>query len=214
MFFYINLLTLQKQFLLQYHHTSYVLFLYLVKSWVIINWNEVMSILLNLIENNFSIQISMNYMQKFYLYLHLLDLHCVNTLSHHYNCNEIAETIKDICDWRHMSLMICITLKILRTKLRVFTSLKSLKLNTLTVHCVVQFLQASATEQWQNLFAAIQLFFKEVTTTDISHSKAFKIHITEDKHEWNEKSSLLILFYCLTWILLQKSRTATVAFNI
>lgn len=106
-----------------------------------------MSILLNLIENNSSIRMGMNYMQEFYLYLHLLDLHCVDTLSRHYNCDGIAGTTGDVRDWRHMPPVVCVTLKIPRAKLRVFTSLEPLKLGTPPVHCVVQSPQASATRQ-------------------------------------------------------------------
>lgn len=194
-FSYINLLALQKQSLLQYNRASYVSFLRLVKSRVATDWNEVTSILLNLIENNSSIRMGMNYMQELYLYLHLLDLHYVDTLSRHYNCDGIAGTTGDVRDWRHMPPVVCVTLKIPRAKLRVFTSLEPLKLGTPPVHCIVQSPQASATGQWQNLFAAIQLSFGEVTTTGTPHSEAFKIRITEDERGWNGKSPLLVSFY-------------------
>jgi len=213
-FSHINLLALQKQSLLQYNRASYVSFLRLVKSRVATDWNEVTSILLNLIENNSSIRMGMNYMQELYLYLHLLDLHCVDTLSRHYNCDGIAGTTGDVRDWRHMPPVVCVTLKIPRAKLRVFTSLEPLKLGTPPVHCIVQSPQASATGQWQNLFAAIQLSFGEVTTTGTPHSEAFKIRITEDERGWNGKSPLLVSFYCPSWILLQEPRTATVAFGV
>jgi hypothetical protein len=214
MFSHINLLALQKQSLLQYHRASYVSFLRLVKSRVATNWNEVMSILLNLIKNNSNIRMGRNYMQEFYLYLHLLGLYSTDTLSRHYNCDGIAGITGDIRDWKHMPPVVGVTLKIPRAKLRVFTSLEPLKLGTPPVHCVVQSPQASTTGQWQNLFAAIQLSFGEVTTTSTPHSEAFEIHITEDEHGWNGKSPLLASFYCPTWILLQEPRTATVAFGV
>jgi hypothetical protein len=210
----IDLQCLQKQSLLQYHRANYASFLRLAKTRVATNWNEVISILLGLIESNANIRVGRDYLQEFYLYLHLFGLYSVDALSSHYNCDEIVGTTGDLRDWRDMPPVVCVTLKIPREKLSVFTNLDSSKLGTPLIHCIVESSPAFSTGQRQNLFAAVQLSFGNVTTAGNPHSETFEIHIIEDDRGWNGQSPLLASFHCPTWMLLQEPRTTTVAFGV
>jgi len=178
------------------------------------NWNEVISILLGLIESNANIRVGRDYLQEFYLYLHLFGLYSVDALSTIITVMKIVGTTGDLRDWRDMPPVVCVTLKIPREKLSVFTNLDSSKLGTPLIHCIVESSPAFSTGQRQNLFAAVQLSFGNVTTAGNPHSETFEIHIIEDDRGWNGQSPLLASFHCPTWMLLQEPRTTTVAFGV
>ncbi|KAI9765704.1 MAG: hypothetical protein M1839_005399 [Geoglossum umbratile] len=99
-------------------------------------------------------------------------------------------------------------------KLKVFTDLEPRELGTPAVHCMLGSSRATSGIGWQNLFAAVQLCFGDVKTSELRNSDNFEIAIAEDKNGWSGRSPLVVSFLAPTWVVLQEPHSACVAFGI
>jgi hypothetical protein len=208
----INPLQTTKSSILHYHRGSFVYFLKLVQSRVVVDWHIVMDKTLQLIESDSTIMMGRNYMQELYLHLHLLDLYSVNALSQPKMIEAPVEG--GISKWESLPSVVCITIKVPRKSLSALTVRKATELGTPIAHCLVQSSSSSQIGRWQNIFSAVQILFGTVTSTGTRHSNDFAIQITEDELRWNGTSPLVVSFNAPSWFLLLEPRTAIVAFGL
>ena len=210
----VDIFTLQNSSNLHYHRGSFAAFLRLVKSKVNVDWDKVMDALLDLVEHDSTILMGRNYIQELYLQLHLFGVHSMPTLQPNFNRASHSHTAKDFRAWNDIPAAVCITLKVPRAKLRVFTELPISRLGTPIVHCILQASSTYPGRPWQNIFAAVHLAFGTISTSGSRSSIDYKVHVAEDKSSWIGNSPLIVSFYAPTWLVLLEPRNANIAFGI
>jgi hypothetical protein len=210
----LDLLNLQNHSNPHYHRGSLAALLRFVKDRVDLDWEEVMKTFFDLVENDSTILMGRNYIQEFYLHLHIFDVHSVPTFQLSFNRTRDSQSSKGLCAWNDLPPVVCITLKIPRAKLSVFTKLPPAELGTPIVHCILQSSRASTSTPWQNIFGVVQLAFGKVMTSGSRDSDNFKLDIVEDVHGWMGSSALLASFCVPTWVVLLDPENTTVAFGV
>ena len=210
----LNMQTMRNNSNLHYHRGSFVLFLRLIRSRIVVDWNKMMNILLDLIEHDSNLLMGSNYIQELYLHLHLLDIFSVDTFKPSFFQNVDTPTKTDLRGWKDIPTSLCVTLRVPRDKLGILTKLKLTEIGTPILHCVIQSSQMSTTGTWQNIFSSVQLSFGAISTSGPRNSNAFEVHVTEDNSRWVGSSALFVSFRVPTWILLLEPQTARVAFGI
>lgn len=209
-----NRYTIRNNSLLRYNRRSFALFLRLVRSRVICNWTEVMDHLLAFIEKDSTLLMGLNYIQELYLYLHLFNVHSVDTFVPAFAQTSTSLGAAGLKGWKNIPPVLYITVEVPRENLRAITRIKPTEIGSPILHCVVQSSPSSPTGRWQNIFSAIQLSFGTISTTGERFSDTFRVHIAEDILRWTGSSPLLATFMAPTWMLLLEPKTATIAFGI
>ena len=172
----IDIMSLQNSSNPHYHRGSFASFLRLVKSRVSADWEKVMDALLDLVKNDPTILMGSNYFQELFVQLHLLGVHSVSTLQQSLNHTSHCQASKDLRAWKDIPAVICITLKVPRPKLGVFTKLSATKFGTPIVHCILKPPSTYIGRPSQNIFAAVQLAFGTITTSGLRNSADFRVH--------------------------------------
>jgi hypothetical protein len=209
----IDVQTISKSSLPCYHRGSLVAFLRLVKRTAVVNWAKMMEKFLDLFENDSSLMMGSNYFQEFYLQLHIHGVYSVPTLEPSYNRLTKLQPSGGLRAWKDIPEVLCITLKVPRSKLGVITKLPVSQVGTPILHCV---LRSSPTfsPQAQNIFAILQLSFGEITTSGPRNTDAFKVHVAEDRRGWAGSSPLIASFYVPTWFLLLEPEKGLIILGI
>ncbi|KAI1149109.1 hypothetical protein F4825DRAFT_469448 [Nemania diffusa] len=228
-FLNMSLDSFRKSSLLWYQRAGFASFLHLVKTRVTCDWDTAMGDLMILIQNRRNAPINAQYFQELYVYLHLLGTFSSDVLkSWHERGHDLASVLEgllsctppvgrrlgDLRDWKNIPPVVCVTLKIPRAKLGVFTNIHRSEIGTPYVHCLLQSSEAPRQGSWQNLFQACQLGFGEISTQGTRHDDSFEISVVEDEAGWNGTSALIAVFYAPSFYLLMEPRDATVALGI
>ncbi len=194
---------------LRYHRGSFAAFLRLVKNNVAVCWDEMMNALLDLITNDSTLLIGSNYFQELFVHLHLLGLHSIATPQQNLGNTSHSQVPTKLRAWKDIPAVVCITLKVPRAKIRVFTCLPQTELGLPMVHFMLQPSSSYIGKPSHNTFAVIILAFGTLTTLGSRYSADFKVHVAEDKKAWTGSSPLIVSFmlqhgwYCSN----QKMRT-------
>jgi hypothetical protein len=206
--------TVNNNSLLRCNRKSFALFLRFVHSRVICDWTKVMDRLLAFIEKDSTLLMSLNYIQELYLYLHLYNVHSVDTFVSTFARTSTSLSAVGLKSWKNIPPILSVTIEVPREKLRVITGTNPLEVGSPILHCVVQSSPNSPCGRWQNIFSAIQLSFGTISTSGERFSDTFRVHVAEDKLRWDGSSPLLATFMAPTWMLLLEPKTATIAFGI
>ena len=200
----------------QYHRGTLAAFLLFVKRRVLVaNWDRAMDAFLILIESDRNLMLGSNHLQELYLQLHLFSVHSVHALRQ--PCKAVNPTSgwKCISAWESIPAAACVTLKVPRTRLKVFTDQPLKELLTPPVHCFLKSPPStSLASGWHNLFASVQLSFGAIATFGSRDKSDFRIEVIEDTRGWNGNSPLLISFYAPSWTILQEAQATVVGFGI
>lgn len=208
----LSLQALQNNSMPRYHRASPAAFLALVKQQVSVDWNKVMQKFCDLVEADKTLIVGLNYLQELYVYLHIFDVHSVPPLaqpirqSHHSDC--------DFRGWKDVPAISCITLKVPRRRLGLFSSIKPSELGTPPVHCILESPKEYMGRPWQNNFSAVQLAFGTLATSGSRASDDFAVIVTGDSRGWSGDSALIVSFHVPTWTLLQEPSAARVGFGV
>ncbi|KAJ8130454.1 hypothetical protein O1611_g3175 [Lasiodiplodia mahajangana] len=218
--------------LVWYHRGSFVSFLRLVQSRVTCDWDEAMDRLLDLIENRDNAPMGMQYYQELCAHLHLMGSYSTDVLKFWHERHEssilsdlmrlmslsriapVGEKSGDLGDWEDIPAVVCVTLKIPRKKLAVFTEAKREELSTPYVHCLLEGSHSQGENSWQNIFAACQLAFGDISTRGKPYDNSFEVSIVEDDAGWNGTSPLIAMFYAPAFWLLREPQDAIIAFGV
>ncbi|KAI0192520.1 hypothetical protein F4808DRAFT_475476 [Astrocystis sublimbata] len=209
--------------LVWYHRASFASFLQLVQNQVTCNWNEVMKGTMDLIEERPNAPMGMNYYQELNGYLHLFGVYSTFSMEKWSRRDDYPMLTPylprirpanglwgDIRDWKNMPALVCVTLKIPREKLAVFTEMSTDKLGTPAVHCQLQ----GSDFTWQNLFPACQLSFGRIHTSGEIYDDSYEVLVQEDDAGWNGTSGLIASFFAPAWQLYQDPQDVAVAFGV
>ncbi|KAI0815422.1 hypothetical protein GGR55DRAFT_346028 [Xylaria sp. FL0064] len=209
--------SIRKSSLVWYQRSSFASFLRLVQTRVSCDWKAVMDHTMDLVENRPNAPMGMNYYQELSTYLYVLGIYATDIMADWQNREQVSlmslfrfdvpldgEEHADLRDWKNISPAVCVTLKIPRKKLAVFTNMKVEELGTPAVHCQIQAVQSMwMTGGWQNIYSAIQLSFGKVSTRGRPHDDSYELIVQEDDAGWNGKSDLIASFFTSTFHLLQ-----------
>jgi len=223
----VDLDTIQKSALIWYQRSSYVSFLRLVQTRVTCNWNAVIESTIDLIESRSNAPMGMNYYQELNIYLHMLGVYSTDVMkdwSKRNECPSLTPFLSsvrpadgkwgDLRDWKNIPPVVCVTLRIPRKKLTVFTGMDLQKLGTPAVHCLLQGSGGWRMSGWQNIFSACQLSFGDVSTLGKPYADSYEISVQEDDAGWSGTSPLIASFFAPTFPLLQQPRDVLVALGV
>lgn len=188
-----------------YCRANFATLLRFVKSRVTTDWTTTVDQLIEFITDDTRRTTGPNFSHELLMYMHLLDVCRVPALAAPRNQSAGGGTRRRISDWKDMPPIVCVTLKVPRSRLGFFTEAGG----TLPVQC---YLQDSAGAKWHNTFAALQLGFGTIKTTGTPYTSTFSLQIGEDPNGWYGSSDLLVTFKAPTWILLQEPENARVVF--
>ncbi|KAI1085187.1 hypothetical protein F5B20DRAFT_589950 [Whalleya microplaca] len=215
-----------------YHRASFASFLRLTKTRVTCDWNVTMDNLIGLIATRPNAPMNQAYLEELFTYLHILDISSVDCLKQWHRRNKMDDAFRLLCeppiprispidgkwgdlrDWKNVPPVVCITLKIPRQKLSVFTSMDRNTLGTPTVSCLITGPCSSMWNTWKHKFPACQLAFGDISTKGYPHDDSYEIVVAEDTKGWKGTSDLIATFYVPSWFLLDEPRKATVGFGI
>lgn len=214
MFASMNQHTITNNSLWRYNRRSFALFLRFVRNRAICNWTKVMDCLLAFIEKDSTLLMNLNYIQELYLYLHIHNVHSVDTFAPAFARTSTSLSAAGLKGWKNIPPVLCVTIEVPRENLGVLTRIKPTEIGSPILHCVVQSSPSSPFGRWQNIFSAIQLSFGTISTSGERFSDTFRVQIAEDKLRWNGSSPLLATFMAPTWMLLLEPKTATISFGI
>ncbi|KIW10340.1 hypothetical protein PV08_11302 [Exophiala spinifera] len=207
-----TLLKLQQFSVPKYHRASFAALIGMLRMRVITNWEQTVEALLELVESNNSHLMTRNYIQELFVWLHLLGVYSVKILKAPCNSTGCPVKMNDLRDWKNIPPVVCVTLKVPRDQLVVFTEDHVTKTGTPPLHCLVQ--GSSLGRPWQNAFGALQGGFGQVETRGTRFSDEYEVGIIEDQAAWSGTSPLWVSFYAPTWMLLLEPRTASVKLGI
>ncbi|KAI1431668.1 hypothetical protein GGR50DRAFT_689527 [Xylaria sp. CBS 124048] len=220
---------LQASSLVWYHRASFASFLRLVQTRVACNWVVAMDDLMTRILDRPNAPMGMHYFQELYMYLHMMGVFSIDmlrnwqdrdgrnvssmTMSAFTSRTRLASEKKlgDLRDWGNIPSVVCITLKIPRSKLVIFKTVPSSQSGTPYVHC---FLHGPRHNPWHNIFQACQLVFGEISTRGKPHDDSFEVCVAEDDDGWNGTSGLIATFYTPAYFLVGEPRNITVGFGM
>ena len=208
----LSLQTLQNNSMPRYHRASLAAFLALVKQQVSVDWNRVMQKFCDLVEADKVLIMGLNYLQELYVYLHIFDVHSVPPLAQ--LIRQPRHGHGDFRGWKDVPAISCITLKVPRRKLELFSNIKPSELGTPPVHCILESPKEYLGRPWQNNFSAVQLGFGTLVTSGSRDSDEFAVTVTEDSGGWSGESALIVSFHVPTWILFREPSAARVGFGV
>ncbi|KAI3340979.1 hypothetical protein F4824DRAFT_516198 [Ustulina deusta] len=218
--------------LVWYHRASFASVVHLFKSRVVCDWGKTMTALMELVESRPHAPMGINYIQELFTYLHIFGSYSNMTfLKWHERDNmmsdfgslfslivpritPIDEKWGDLRDWKEIPPVVCVTLKVPRSTLRVFTEADRETMGTPPVHCVVQDASAGPLGGWQNIFSACHLAFGDVTTKGERYTDSFEVHTQAASGGWGGSASLIASFYVPAFVLLLDPRKAEVVFGV
>ncbi|KAH8803350.1 hypothetical protein F5884DRAFT_756633 [Xylogone sp. PMI_703] len=197
-----------------YHRGSLALLLRFAKDNCAADWDEVIKNFLNLIEKDSLVMMTNNYIQEFYVYLHIFGVHTVPTLQRTFYENSRTQQVDGLGSWLDLPPIVCITLNIPKKSLNVLLNAPVKRVGTPILHCILQSSKSSTKKPWQNIFSEVHLVFGKIVTHGSQNEDSFQVSIVEDMYGWNGTSNLLASFYIPTWVALFDPKNAIVSLGI
>ena len=208
-------LTLHNRSLPRYHRGSLASFLCLVKKRVAVDWEKVMDFFLDLVANDSNLPMGRHYIQELHLQLHIFGVYSAPLLkSPSTRSGGTHASTTDLRAWKDMPSVVCISLKVPRKRLGVFTELPKADIGTPPVHGILEASRDFAGEPWQNIFAVVALAFGEATMSGSRSDDDFRLEIVEDRRGWRGSSPLFVSFCVPSWVVLLQPQDATVALGV
>ena len=196
-----------------YHRGSLASFLAFIKKRVIVDWDQMMSLFTSLIENNSPFIMGMNYIQEFYLHLHLtgtwstLPLKSVPSLAIVKAGNK---RLPQWCSWKALPSTLCVTLQIPRQRLKAITDFSLIELGTPILQCVMKSTNQSVGKGWHNIFSMVQAGFGKIVAHGARSDDDYNLEVKTDDLGWSGKSCLIVSFLVPTTIALQELQNTVV----
>ncbi|KAI1290481.1 hypothetical protein F5Y03DRAFT_388827 [Xylaria venustula] len=223
----LDLNAINKSALVWYQRSSFVSFLRLVQTRVTCDWDAVMESTIELIESRSNAPMGMSYYQELNIYLHILGVHSTDVMNDWHKRDEspiltpsmssvrpVDGKWGDLRDWKNIPPVVCVTFKIPRKNLTVFTSMDLQKLGTPPVHCVLEGPNQWGISGWLSIFPACQLSFGDMSTLGKPYDDSYEVSVEEDHEGWSGTSPLIASFFAPSFLLLQQPRDVSVAFGV
>jgi len=214
MFANLNLQTLQNNSLPLNTRGSFVGLLRFVKKRVLVDWSNTKELLLGLMESDSSLLVGRNYLQELIGLMHIHEVYSCPALQIRLAFHTQSRVVEGLGFCEDISPVTCVTLKVPRRNLQVFTNIPANKLGTPIVHAFIGSNQLVSFSGWQNTFAVVNLCFGKITTSGSRYTGDFSVQIEEDEAGWAGTSPQAVSFYVLSWTLLKEPQAATVSFGI
>lgn len=172
--------------------------------------------LLSHIEGDSSLLIGENHLQELYVSMHALGVYSVDMLRHDSSIAVPFSSRGTLWNWPSMPSTVCVTVKIPRAALTLFTSSDPTEIGTVPIHCTVQSSLATTTVVggWQNIFSAVQIGFRNLSTSGTRYTNGFKVSIADDPESWSGRACLFASFMAPSWMVLQEPDDAEVTFGV
>lgn len=199
-----------------YHRGSFVAFLSYIKTRINCDWPITIAETLNRIENDNCLFLGRMFLQELHTYLHLYGLHSSEFILHPESTCETVPAQKSLGRWSSLPPILCVTLKMSTSQLQPFFDLsaKPTELGTPFVHGVIRSTESYKGNAWENRFAAVQLCFGTLDTTELEDGLNSPPKINVDSQGWKSQSACFISFWAPTWVLLQQPEDAVIAFAL
>ncbi|KAF8472696.1 hypothetical protein BDZ91DRAFT_676670 [Kalaharituber pfeilii] len=186
--------------LIHYTRETYAYVLKLVRDRVSVDWDRMTKRLVNLIEYDRTLLAGLNFYQDLRTQWHLLNLVRIPLLT--------PTMFNKIPGWRSSPQVVCVTLVVPRTALRVFDQVDRTKLGTPCLQGQV----ASASQTWVNEFLSIKAAFGSIRAEGKSDN--LSITVEEDRSGWDGKSDMVVAWYVPGWILRTEPENTLVSLEL
>ncbi len=202
-----------------YTRAGFATFLSLVKSRIVTSqWDEAMDALCTRLESEPAVLLGVyNHVRELQVYMHIWDVYSVplvNGLSVFYaNLGVEVKDLPGLASWHNVPPSVCVTLKVPRSALDIFTKIQSESVGSIPVHAVVRDL-VSGSAGLQNRFAAVHLCFGTLSTSGTPSSSSFQLSIHEDPQAWHGSCPLFVSFRVPSCVLLFGAAKTLVSFHI
>ena len=182
---------LQRQSTQHYVRATFVALLQLIRSRVSTNWAQAMQHLVDLIGNDRTLLVGLNYYQDLMCQLHIRGVYSVDALLLSVPHKPGGEDFFQ--GWSTIPPVICIVLRVPRAALKVVEEMDPDNIGTPMLHCGL------IGPGFQNSFSSIQFFFGNITASDVGLQGTLAVE--EDLSRWNGISPLVASFHVPSWIL-------------
>lgn len=106
--------------------------------------------------------------------------------------------------WADIPAQVCVTTRVPREKLRLFTSRAATTTGTPALRCDIEG-GGARSRPWSNTFASIQVAFGDAQLSQ--HDGVPMLRIIEDDSNWWGSSDMFVSVFIPTWIILQPDET-------
>ncbi|KAL1636715.1 hypothetical protein SLS58_009632 [Diplodia intermedia] len=187
-----------------YTRASFAAFLRFVKGKVEADWSKAATLLLDLIDKDNKLMLGQDYLQELRVQMHLFDV--CSGLIPEFPLEQMARSCREASQlaWSSLPNIVNVTLKVPRSKLRMFHEVEKRQLGTPPLICHTY----TATER--SSFAAIHLAFGTEQCTGERNTQDFALKIQQDGRGWHGESPLWVSFLVPTVILLSNARTLSI----
>ena len=115
----------------QYHRGSMAMLITYLKSGLDANWNSTMKYFFELVMQDKASVLRSKFMQELLVQLHILGVYKLpdfpSSIRSHF--------VNGLGSWKSLQQVVCITIEVLRSKLRVFTDIAPQQFGMLTIQC-------------------------------------------------------------------------------
>ncbi|KAI1809401.1 hypothetical protein GGS20DRAFT_596429 [Poronia punctata] len=214
-----------------YHRASFASFMRLVQTRVSCDWEAAMKSLLKLIVKERERSGGTGkYDRGFLAGLYIMNLlprvpaqtprnpggpNEINTVSSlDFPVPSSSGKMASIWTWKSTPQVICVTLRIPRTRLEGVVDICRRESFTPFVHCVVEYTDLARGWGRQNVFPACQLVFGKISTSGTPYDDSFQVSVAEDEAGWYGTSDLSAIFYAPARVFRQDPRKTKVWFGM
>lgn len=187
-----------------YNRASFAVLVEYVRQVITTNWAQCLQELRSLIVATFSqAPLGANFYQELLLYLDMLGT-CTNVLpTVGLDDSRDAEVLSLFKVWSDIPIQVCITVRVPRRRLHVFTSKALGGIGTPSLRCTIEG-GGIISRPWSNIFAAVQVAFGQARPPA---GRMSALQIVQDDSTWWGSSDMFVSFFVPTWTILQSDKT-------
>lgn len=200
----INIRTLANKANPYYNRASFAVVVASVRRAVTTDWPQCLEEMMSLICSGFSqAPLGANFYQELLLHLDMLGTYTNILPAVNLNASKDTKTASLFKAWPNVPAHVCVTIRVPRRKLSVFTSKATSSIGTPSLRCTIEGGGVSS-RPWSNIFAADQIAFGQAQQPGDASSA---LQIVQDDSTWWGASDMFVSFFAPTWTLLQSDGT-------
>ncbi|KAI1276383.1 hypothetical protein F5Y07DRAFT_408327 [Xylaria sp. FL0933] len=199
-----------------YQRASFASVVHFIKSRVICDWEKTMILLMNLVQSRFDAPMGMRFFQELVAHLHMSGTYDATGIiifrlsGLALRITPIDEKWGNIRDWKGIPEVVCVTLKVPKSNLDLFTEVHPVEARTHPMRCMLRGDAGSI----DYCFLACHLAFGELMTKGERHTDSFKVSVVQAADGGCDGSApLIVSFYVPTSILLRSPGKTDVIFG-
>ncbi|KAJ9653116.1 hypothetical protein H2198_007666 [Neophaeococcomyces mojaviensis] len=191
-----------------YNRASFILLLKSIQRTTTTNWSQCLDQMMSQIVSGFSHSpCGANFAQELFLYMHMLGVDTNRLPTIDLDASKNAKMAPFFRTWPDIPSQVCVTTRVPRAKLQVFTSRAATTIGTPALRCEIEG-GGVRSRPWSNAFASVHVAFGDAQLSE--HDGVPILQIREDDSSWWGSSDMFVSIFIPTWIILQPDGTTPV----